>query len=45
MANVFDLSYMGMEPNVFILDINVEGQNYNTIIRDTQFHPLNDHCQ
>ena len=29
-------------PNVFILNINVEDQNYNTIIRDTQFHPLND---
>ncbi len=29
-------------PGVFILDINVEGQSYNTIIRDAQFHPLNE---
>jgi len=29
-------------PNIFILNINVDGQNYNTIIRDAQFHPLND---
>ena len=29
-------------PSVFILDIKVEDQIYNTIIRDSQFHPVND---
>ncbi len=29
-------------PNTFILDIKVEDRNYNTIIRDAQFHPLNE---
>jgi len=29
-------------PSVFILDIKVGDQIYNTIIRDSQFHPVND---
>ncbi len=29
-------------PSIFILNINVDGEKHNTIIRDTQFHPLND---
>jgi len=29
-------------PSTFILDIKVEDKNYNTIIRDAQFHPLNE---
>ena len=29
-------------PGVFIIDIKVDNQNYNTIIRDAQFHPLNE---
>ena len=29
-------------PRVFILDIKVGDQIYNTIIRDSQFHPVND---
>ena len=29
-------------PSTFILEIKVEDKNYNTIIRDAQFHPLNE---
>ena len=29
-------------PGVFILDIKIEEQSYHTIIRDAQFHPLNE---
>lgn len=29
-------------PNTYILDIEVEGKIFNTIIRDAQFHPLSD---
>ena len=29
-------------PSVFILDIKVGDQIYNTILRDSQFHPVND---
>jgi len=29
-------------PSTFILEIKVEDKNYNTIIRDAQFHPINE---
>jgi len=29
-------------PNTYILDIDIEGKIFNTIIRDAQFHPLTD---
>ena len=37
-----ELSKIIYNPGVFILEIKVKEQVYNTIIRDSQFHPVND---
>ncbi|MFH1295867.1 MAG: 50S ribosomal protein L25/general stress protein Ctc [Bacteroidota bacterium] len=29
-------------PNVFIIELNIDGKEYNTIIQDLQYHPVTD---
>lgn len=46
-ASIKDFAALLNTPETFIINIHVDGSEYNAIIQDAQFHPLNDeliHC-
>lgn len=40
--NAKELTKVICSPNVYIVNINVEGKTYPTIVKDVQFHPVDD---
>ena len=41
-APVKDFRHLFYTPNVYIVNINVDGKTYPTILKDAQFHPVNE---
>lgn len=41
-VNLKDLKKIVYTPKVYIIDIDIDGQNYNAIMQDLQFHPVSD---
>ena len=39
-----ELNKLIYTPNVYIVNLNVEGKTYNAVIKDLQFHPVNDNA-
>ncbi len=38
-----DLKHLIYTPNVYAVDLNVDGKSYKAILKDIQFHPVTDH--
>ena len=41
-ASESDFRHLLFTPNVYVIHIDIDGNNYNAIIKDLQFHPVTD---